>query len=208
MELLKSFCRFRIPAYLHKETLKFLSTEIPKGSVLFPLWKHEDCFPTIYEIVLDLCKKKKGWVLHDEIVAMLLNNMLIVKLVADVRVYKDIEEQEIVANMVAWFSQKITEYENGNLPLNYKQFHLIEKTYRMFDRKKIGGRYAYKLRPTPASKIIPKITEKRKAIIRNHVEMKKKKEFRKYVEALKKLNLPAEEYRKLIMKWCKEHQSR
>ena len=174
------------------------------------MWKHEDCFPTIYDIILDLCRKKKDWVLHDEIVAALLDEALIIKLVTDVRMYKDMEEREIVANMVAWFSQKVTEYENGNLPANYRQFYLIEEAYRMFDRKKAEGRYAYRLRYALAPKIPPKIAHKGKAITQEQIEeMKKREEFRKYVESLKKQRargeISAEEYRKRTMEWWKTH---
>jgi len=171
---------------------------------LFPSWKHEDCFPIIRDTILRLSEKKKSWVLFEEIVKALLENGTVLEFVTGVDVLKDQEAREIVSNMVAWFSQKITEYENGTLPENYRQIDLIEEAYNIFDRKEIEGRYAYKLRVTPD--VVPrpksmKATKEAALRVRRMEEKKRKEEFRKFVEELRRQKVTPEEYRERIMKW-------
>jgi len=174
---------------------------------LFPAWKHEDCFPLIKDIILRLCGRKKTWVLLGEIVNAILENGTVFKFVTGVDVWREEVEREVVANMVAWFSQKITEYENGTLPENYKQIDLIEEVYTLFDRRQIEGRYAYKLRTAPD--IVPKAKStreiKRGILKENRMKVRKRQEkFRKFVEELKKQKVAPEEYRERIMKWRKK----
>jgi len=171
---------------------------------LYPSWKHEDCFPAIRDTILRLCERKKTWILLDEIVDALLENGTVLKFVTRKDIWKDETAKQIVANMVAWFSQKITEYENGTLPENYKRIDLIEEAYTLFDRREIEGRYAYKLRDTP--KVVPKTKggKATKGITlkeRRMDERKRQEEFRKFVEELKREKVTPEEYRERIMKW-------
>ena len=171
---------------------------------MFPTWKQEDCFPIIRDTILRLCEKRKTWILFNEIVDALLQNGTIVKFVTGADIWKDEAEREVVANMVAWFSQKITEYENGTLPDNYKQIDLIEEAYTLFDRREVEGRYAYKLREAPD--VIPKVKSEKAARSvtlrkRRLEERKKQEEFRKFVEELKREKVTPEEYRERIMKW-------
>jgi len=174
------------------------------SAISFPSWKQEDCFPIIRDTILQLCEKKKSWVLLDEIVNALLENGTVLEFVSGVDVWRDEEAREILANMVAWFSQKITEYENGTLPDNYRQIDLIEEVYTLFDRREIEGRYAYKLRAAPD--VVPEVkgvkVTKRSTLIEKRVEERKRQEeFRKFVEDLKREKVTPEEYRKRIMKW-------
>jgi len=171
---------------------------------LFPSWKHEDCFPIIRDTILRLCEKKKTWILLDEIVNALLENGTVLRFVTGADVWKDEDAREIVSNMVAWFSQKITEYENGSLPENYRQIDLIEEAYNMFDRREIEGRYSYKLREAPD--VVPKahrVKASKGARFRERriEEQRRKEEFRKFVEELKRQKVTPEEYRERVMKW-------
>lgn len=166
----------------------------------FSLWKHEDCFPIIRDAIIELCRRKGGGlVLHDEIVDALLGNLFIVSRIAKIRAEKDQEKHEIAGNMVDWFSKGITEYENGNLSPDYVQFNVIEEAYQMLARERIEGKYAYTLQigPKALSKIVQKYEEDRR----------RKEEYRKFVEELKRLRLPAEEYRRRDAEWRKQHRS-
>ena len=169
---------------------------------MIPLWTHEEVFPIIRDTLFDLCGKKKDWILHDEIVNALLDEKDIAYLAANISVRKAIEEKGIVANMVAWFSQKITEYERGKLePESYREFDMIEEAYRLFDRKTIGGRYAYKLRTTPRT--LPETI--RQKMLERLKKMEEREEFREFVEALQKEKISPEEYRKRIAEWQNKH---
>jgi len=156
----------------------------------------------IRDVILDLCNKKKDWVFHEEIVDELLSNKYIADLANDIRARKGIEKQESVANMIAWFSQKITEYENGNLePESYGEFYLIEEAYGFFDRKRMKGRYAYRLSTAP--RIAPEVVRER--MLERLRKVKEREEFRKFVEELQKAKVSAEEYRRRITEWREKH---
>jgi len=116
-----------------------------------PSWKQEDCFPIILETIRTLsAEKKREWISHDELVDSLLDNPQIVEIIKNARMhifrYENVEERRMASNMVAWFSQKITEYECRSLSKNYYQFHIIEEAWLNFDRIRLGGKYAYRIR--------------------------------------------------------------
>ena len=74
----------------------------------------------------------------------------------------------------------------------------------MFDRREIEGRYSYKLREAP--NVVPKadgVKASKGARIRERRigEQKRKEEFRKFVEELKRQKVTPEEYRERVMKW-------
>lgn len=164
---------------------------------MFPAWKHEDCFPIVKDTILRLCEERKGWVLFDEILDELLEDGTVKLAIGDIS-WKDEDAREIVSNVVAWFSQKITEYENGTLREHYKQIDLIEEAYSIFDRKELDGRYAYKLRVAPD--VIPEGTDgkvtKGSIVRQKRLEEKRRQDaFRRFVEDLKKQKVTGEEYR-------------
>jgi len=115
---------------------------------LSPLWTHHECFPILFEIIADLSRNKKGrWVAHKEIVDATLENVETLDIVTKVSKQRDTEKRPEAANMVAWFSKTITDYENLSLSPSYSQYQLVKDASTAFQRKKIkGGAYAYRLR--------------------------------------------------------------
>jgi len=168
--------------------------------------------------------RKGEWVLHEEIVNELLKNPEILRVLKTKSEWRllsgDKSTKEVVSNIVAWFSQKITEYEKGDLSNAYSQFYLIQEAYAIFDRAKIGGNYAYKTEFTPElsfkveerkrqkieeleefSKELRKVLRmsKQKLVDRQVEEIRRKDEFKEFAEMLKRKKVPPDVYRKLIM---------
>ncbi len=105
--------------------------------------------------------------------------------------------------MVAWFSQKITEYERGLLQRSYPQFHTIEEAWLTFDRVEFDDRYAYRMRESQRDTKPIFVKRSRSASYLTEEKKLKMEEFSKFVEELKQ-KVNAEEYRKRIMEWEKE----
>jgi hypothetical protein len=165
-------------------------------------WRQEDCFPIIFETIQKLSADKGGdWVTHDEIVEALLKDINIMGLAALAKIYlyknEEIDEKSIVANMVAWFSQKITEYEHGELSERYSQYSLIQEAWRRFDRKVVRNRYSYKVRSSPREAPIFVKGGRR----RERMPEAKQKEFSKLVDLMKKLGVPGELFREVTPLW-------
>ena len=113
-----------------------------------PLWTHHECFPILFEIIADLSRNNKGrWVTHNEIVDATLENVETLDIVTKVSKQRGTKKRNEAANIVAWFSQKITKYRKSSLPSSYSQYQLIKHASTAFERKKKkGGPYAYRLR--------------------------------------------------------------
>jgi len=176
-------------------------------------WKQEDCFPIILELIYALStKKKQQWISHNELVDVALDNPQVIAIITDAKMrpfkYETWKEREIVSNMIAWFSEKITEYERGLLSRSYRQFQIIEEAWLNLDRMELEGRYAYKTRE---SRRVTEPTfvksERRRAFGLTEEEKQEREQFRKFVEDLKSQKVSPEEYRKRIMEWQKEHSS-
>jgi hypothetical protein len=177
-----------------------------------PSWKQEDCFPLILETIYALSIKKKAqWVSHNQLVEALLDNPQVIAIITDVKMrplkYETSEEREIVSNMVAWFSQKITEYEHGLLSKKYRQFHTIEEAWLNLDRIELDGRYAYKMRESRRATKPIFVRERGRTLQLTEEERLRREEFCKFVEELKSQKVSPEEYRKRVMEWQKEHGS-
>jgi len=115
---------------------------------LSPLWTHHETFPILFEIIAELSKNKKGeWVTHDEIVNAILENVETLDIATRASKQRGTKKRNEAARMVAWFSQKITQYRKSSLPSSYSQYQLIKHAWTAFERRKRKGvPYAYRLR--------------------------------------------------------------
>jgi hypothetical protein len=170
-----------------------------------PSWRQEDCFPIIFETIQRLSMSKGGdWVTHEELVEELTKDVNMMRLVtlAKIHLYRneDMDEGSIVANMVAWFSQKITEYEHGQLLERYSLYSLIEEAWKSLDRRAIKNRYSYKVRSLPRETPIF-VKEKR---WRLQTLEANQKEFSRLVELMRELHVPGELFREVTSLWAKD----
>jgi len=115
---------------------------------LSPLWTHHETFPILFEIIAELSKNKKGeWVTHDEIVNAILENVETLDIATRASKQRGTKKRNVAANIVAWFSQRITKYRKSSLPSSYSQYQLIKHAWTAFERRKRKGvPYAYRLR--------------------------------------------------------------
>jgi len=155
-------------------------------------WKQKDVFPIIFNSLLRLSEDNNNWISHNSIVNDIIGHCNINDYISwypqDVTILR-----EIVSNMVAWFSEKYTLFEEGELSPNEGTYDLIKKVYETFERRKEieNNTYSYRrlsnARPIPLSK-----------------RDRNKERFRAFVEYLKRIKCPPEEYRNLISKWGKK----
>lgn len=104
-------------------------------------FSQDDVFPIIRRVIRTLYQNKHDWVTHDEIVQGLLSDPAGQKEVRGAQRTRPGEtEKQIAANMVAWFSQRIT-------------VDKLSELARSFDREKIRGKWAY--RPKASATTIP-----------------------------------------------------
>lgn len=170
-----------------------------------PSWRQEDCFPIIFETIQRLSMSKGGdWVTHEELVEELTKDVNMMRLVtlAKIHLYRneDMDERSIVANMVAWFSQKITEYEHGELSERYSQYSLIEEAWKSLDRRVVRNRYSYKVRSLP--KETPIVVKGKRRCLQT-LEANQK-EFSRLVELMRELHVPGELFREVTSLWAKD----
>jgi len=158
-------------------------------------WKQREVFPIVYNTLLGLTSSKK-WVTHEEIVDALMTNLDIQRNIYRVIATKE-ELRDILSNIVAWFSQRITEYETGQLDSNYSVYDIIEDAYCTFDRKKESNNTTYSYRITDTKKQPHKVLTKEKIL---------QKRFSEYVEYLKTLKLTGKEYRQKVMEWWRQYE--
>jgi len=142
-------------------------------------WKQIDYFPLISNSIVELSVDSNKWLSHKEIVDHLIE-------------VEKLGDYDTVSNMVAWFSQKITQYENGNLNPNYRCYDIISSISNSYDRKVDGITYSYKRVIGTKPLIINKPKSK---------DELKKMEFAEFVQELKDKGIRGEEYRKAIKKW-------
>ena len=95
-------------------------------------FSQDDVFPIIRRVIRTIYQDKHDWVTHDEIVQGLLSDSAGQKEVRGAQRTRPGEtEKQIAANMVAWFSQRIT-------------VDKLSELARSFDREKIRGKWAYR----------------------------------------------------------------
>ncbi len=170
-------------------------------------WTQEDCFPIIFRTLQELSSNKGGnWITHEELVEALLKHIDMIELVvlAKSHLYRDeeIDERSIVSNMIAWFSQKLTEYEHGKLSESYSQFSLIEEAWESLDRRVTEDGYSYKMRHLRRDTPIF-VKERRQRASQLKVD---KKEFAKLVDRMKQLGVPGELFREVTTLWDREEE--
>ena len=73
-----------------------------------PTWKHADIFPIIERIIVELCEETGDAVSVREIAPRLLNDPMAKRMIEESRQVRSdgSTNEQIAANMVAWFSQK------------------------------------------------------------------------------------------------------
>lgn len=105
-----------------------------------PSFQHGEAFPLIARAIAIFASGKDRFVTHDEVVAALLSDPEGATLAADARASAKWEtDRQAASNMVAWFSQQITVGESP-----WVQF---------FDRKRVGGAWAYRPKTAAPSPI-------------------------------------------------------
>jgi hypothetical protein len=153
---------------------------------IYMSWKQHGVFPIIFNTLVYLAKENNTWISHHNLSKYLAEE-------------ESLGDYDTVSNMVAWFSQKITEYEKGELSPRYKAYNIIQQAYRLFERKKDGEHYSYKLRYTPDNMSVQKAS-----VVRYYTKPKKKlkqERFRAFVEYLKEIKIEPSLYRRLITVW-------
>ena len=95
-------------------------------------WKHDDVFPHIASAIEAINAQHSGYATHDEIVEHLLRDpQAYIYIEAALDPIQADTSEHIAANMVAWFSQRITA---GASPWADR-----------FHRRQIGGKWAYRV---------------------------------------------------------------
>jgi hypothetical protein len=104
-------------------------------------FSQDDVFPIIRRVIRNIYQDKQDWVTHDEIVQGLLSDPAGQKEIRGAQKSRPGEtEKQIAANMVAWFSQRIT-------------VDKLSADARSFVREKIHNKWAY--RPKAGDITIP-----------------------------------------------------
>ena len=180
---------------------------------MIALWKHEEVLPLVGDIILRLCRQKQGrWVPHDEIVDEILRDPELDMKIEHAVLRGGKDKRWWAANMLAWFSQRYTEYERGGLTPGGPVFIAIEEAYTLLERERVGREaYNYRLRVEPAPKITQRYQRKRTKHVPEEL-LEKQKEFAKFVKELKakksRGEITAEDYRRLVVEWGKQWEER
>ena len=91
--------------------------------------------------MVDISRKRK-WISHGELVDYLVKSYIQqIRLVCSRN-----PTVETVSNMAAWFSQKVTAYQNGHLSERYAAIDTVKEVIAQFDRRKDRSSYSYRLR--------------------------------------------------------------
>lgn len=106
-------------------------------------WKQIDVFPIITNCLIEITDSEK-WTAHDKIVNHIFKSEYKEQLQ---NICSTALTRKIVSNMVAWLSQKYTDYESGDLSENYYALNIVEKVYTHFERKKECTLYSYRKTP-------------------------------------------------------------
>ncbi|MGB9960007.1 MAG: hypothetical protein ACPLKQ_05755 [Candidatus Bathyarchaeales archaeon] len=109
-------------------------------------WSHDKVLPKIRQIIYDLCSKKKDWVTKDEIVKALESDPDISSIAAEAASSGKFNGNttKIFSNMVDFMNLWLTEFESGRVPDPWSGF--AKETLEMFERRKVNGKWAFKLR--------------------------------------------------------------
>lgn len=112
-----------------------------------PRWRHEDFFPIINSVVFKICKGRgRRWISHHKIVKELVKEPSIHQHFSSLASNRK-EFLWLTSNMFQWFSQKITQYNKDPLSLqNYKALDIIKEASRIYERKRIGRVWAYRIK--------------------------------------------------------------
>ena len=110
-----------------------------------PRWRHEDFFPIINSVIFKICKGRR-WMSHHKIVKELVKEPSINKHFSSLTSSRK-ELLWLTSNMLSWFSQKITQYNEDPLSLqNYKALDVIKEASRIYERRKVGKVWAYRIK--------------------------------------------------------------
>ena len=161
-------------------------------------WKQIDAFPIIINCLIEIADSEK-WTAHDEIE----NHIFKLEYEEQLQnICSTALTREIVSNMVAWLSQKYTEYESGDLSENYYALKIVENVYLHFERKEEGTLYSYRKTPYLKKPINQKETKRNRTVKkRGHERTPKQIAFAKFVQNLKNKGIRGSEYRKAVMEW-------
>ena len=97
--------------------------------LLVVAWKQKDIFPIILKRLDDISGAGK-WVCQSELVNNLANSFT-----QEIRSFCSANpSSKTVSNMVAWFSQKVTAYQNGQLTGNYTAIGTVREASAKFER--------------------------------------------------------------------------
>lgn len=120
-------------------------------------WKQIDAFPIITNCLIEIADSEK-WTAHDKIVNHIFKSEYEEQLqnICSIALTRD-----IVSNMVAWLSQRYTDYESGDLSENYYALKIVENVYTHFERKKEGKLYSYRKTPHLKKQLIKKKQKER-----------------------------------------------
>ncbi len=120
---------------------EFTSKRQPHVIHLVAAWKQKDIFPIILRRLVDISEPGK-WVGHSELVSELAKSSI-----QDIRsVCSGNPSPKIVSNMLAWFSQKVSAYQNGRLSDRYAAIDTVQEASARFERRKERSSYSYRLR--------------------------------------------------------------
>lgn len=97
-----------------------------------PTWKHADAFPIIARVIAQMYREHGCFITSQQIAAGLLEDRQARAMIdgAHQQLQHDWSLQRVAANMVAWFSQRIT--------VGQSQWR------QAFERTKVKGQWAYK----------------------------------------------------------------
>ncbi|MEM2130262.1 MAG: hypothetical protein QXZ70_06660 [Candidatus Bathyarchaeia archaeon] len=109
-------------------------------------WSHEKILPIVRQAIYNLCLKNKGWVTREDIVKALENNAEACSIAANAASLGMFngDMTKIIGNMVDMMNLWLTESERGKAPDAWDKF--ARETLDMFERRKIDGKWAFKLR--------------------------------------------------------------
>jgi len=101
--------------------------------------------PLVRDTIYALCEKKGGWVTKEETVIALLGDPRISKAADEARREQKTDKAHILRNMVDWLDSWVTKLEEKE-PMPDWACKLATEILDQFERKKIDGKWAYKLR--------------------------------------------------------------
>jgi len=109
--------------------------------LLVVVWRQKDVFPMVLSCLVDISTTGR-WVSHGELVDYMARSCI-----QQIRaVCSGNPTTASISNMVAWFSQKVTAYQKGDLSERYVAIGVIQEASARFDRRKQRDSYSYRLK--------------------------------------------------------------